>query len=191
MKKLLGILVLGLLLITPSLADDISDFEIEGMSIGDSALDFFSKEEINNYKMNYFKNKKYTPVEIQNVSFLKTYNSIAFTFKTGDSNYKIVSLTGHFDYPDNMSDCDKKLDMIVADLNSLFKNVARGDKKTFKQTINEPNDTQKTMVAFWFDTDDLISVSCYDYSLKSGYMDNLAVTIDTKEYNDFLNIAYK
>ena len=38
MKKLLGILVLGLFLITPSLADDISDFEIEGISIGDSLL---------------------------------------------------------------------------------------------------------------------------------------------------------
>ena len=48
MKKLLGILVLGLFLITPSKADDISEFEIEGMSIGDSALDFFSEEQINN-----------------------------------------------------------------------------------------------------------------------------------------------
>ena len=46
MKKLLGILVLGLFLITPSLADDIRDFEIEGMSIGDSLLDYFSEEEI-------------------------------------------------------------------------------------------------------------------------------------------------
>jgi len=48
MKKLLGILVLGLFLITPSWADDIRDFQIEGMSIGDSALDYFSEEEINN-----------------------------------------------------------------------------------------------------------------------------------------------
>ena len=29
-----------------SCMDDIRDFEIEGMSIGDSALDFFSEEEI-------------------------------------------------------------------------------------------------------------------------------------------------
>ena len=46
MKKLLGILVLGLFLITPSLADDIRDFQIEGLSIGDSLLEFFSKEEM-------------------------------------------------------------------------------------------------------------------------------------------------
>ena len=42
MKKLLGILVLGLLLITPSQADDIRDFQIEGMSLGDSLLDYFN-----------------------------------------------------------------------------------------------------------------------------------------------------
>ena len=46
MKKLLGILVLGLFLTTPSWADDIRDFQIEGMSIGDSLLDYFSKDKI-------------------------------------------------------------------------------------------------------------------------------------------------
>ena len=50
MKKFLGILILILTLQTPSQADDIQDFQIEGMSIGDSALDYFSEEEIkNNY----------------------------------------------------------------------------------------------------------------------------------------------
>ena len=82
MRVFIAVLVLIFSLQSFSKADDISDFEIEGMSIGDSALDFFSEEEINNNKMNYFKNKKYTPIEIQNFSFLKTYTSIAFTFKT-------------------------------------------------------------------------------------------------------------
>ena len=48
MKKLLEILFFILFLITPSWADDIREFEIEGMSIGDSALDFFSESEIKN-----------------------------------------------------------------------------------------------------------------------------------------------
>jgi len=52
MKKLLGILVLGLFLITPSQADDIRDFQIEGMSIGDSLLDYFSEEEIKKNALN-------------------------------------------------------------------------------------------------------------------------------------------
>ena len=51
MKRLLGIVVLGLLFISaPSKADDISEFEIEGMSIGDSLLDFFSETKINSFE---------------------------------------------------------------------------------------------------------------------------------------------
>ena len=59
MKKLLGILVLGLFLITPSQADDIRDFQIEGMSIGDSLLDYFSEEEIRKNKADYYKDKRF------------------------------------------------------------------------------------------------------------------------------------
>ena len=53
MKKFLGILVLGLFIITPSWADDISDFEIEGMSVGDSLLDYFSESKIKNLPRDY------------------------------------------------------------------------------------------------------------------------------------------
>jgi len=44
MKTLLTLFVL--LFSSSVLADDISDFEIEGMSIGDCLLDYFSEEEI-------------------------------------------------------------------------------------------------------------------------------------------------
>ena len=62
MKKFLWIMVLGLFLITSSRADNLSDFQIEGMSIGDSLLDYFSEKVIEKNK--YFseqagENKKY------------------------------------------------------------------------------------------------------------------------------------
>ena len=46
MKKLLGILVLGLLLSTSAYTDDIKDFQIERISIGDSALNYFSEAQL-------------------------------------------------------------------------------------------------------------------------------------------------
>ena len=46
MRVFLTVLVLIFSLQSWTKADDISDFEIEGISIGDSVLDFFSKEEI-------------------------------------------------------------------------------------------------------------------------------------------------
>ena len=46
MKRLLLILILTLSFQTFAKADDISDFEIEGISIGDNLLDYFSVDEI-------------------------------------------------------------------------------------------------------------------------------------------------
>ena len=46
MKKLLLILILTLSFQSWTKADDISDFEIEGMSIGDSLLELFTKKEL-------------------------------------------------------------------------------------------------------------------------------------------------
>ena len=59
MKKLLTILITILVLQAPSLADDISDFQIEGISIGDSLLDYFSEEEIKAKGNFVYKSKKF------------------------------------------------------------------------------------------------------------------------------------
>ena len=53
MKKLYVYLFLVFFALqTPSSSDDIRDFQIEGMSIGDSLLDYFSEEEI--IELGYF-----------------------------------------------------------------------------------------------------------------------------------------
>ena len=52
MKKLLVVLILIFTLQTPSQADDIRDFQIEGMSIGDSLLDFMTEAEIKKESQN-------------------------------------------------------------------------------------------------------------------------------------------
>ena len=64
MKKLLNILALGLLIYTtPSKAIDLRDFQIEGISILDSATDHFSIDKIKNNTRNYFKNNKIIIIE--------------------------------------------------------------------------------------------------------------------------------
>ena len=64
MKRLLLILILTLSFQSLIKADDIRDFQIEGMSIGDSALDYFSESEIIKQKQDYYKDKTYTDSEI-------------------------------------------------------------------------------------------------------------------------------
>ena len=81
MKKILAILILILTLQTPSWADDIRDFQIEGMSIGDSALNFFSESDIKKNSQNYYKNKKFTPVQNYNYPFFKKIRLIIIPIK--------------------------------------------------------------------------------------------------------------
>ena len=77
MKKLLGIVVLSLFLITPSQADDIKDYQIEGMSIGDSLLDYYSKDEIEKKPKYIYENKKFIGVELD-LKNSKEYEAIQF-----------------------------------------------------------------------------------------------------------------
>ena len=65
MKKLSTYLFLFLFSFSaPSFANDISEFQIEGMSIGDSALDRFTEEKILNNRKNYYRNKGYYEVDL-------------------------------------------------------------------------------------------------------------------------------
>ena len=56
-----------------SKADDIRDFEIEGMSIGDSLLDFYSKKKINESLTYNYSSDKYLTAEFLNSKNLKKY----------------------------------------------------------------------------------------------------------------------
>ena len=87
MKILLTLFVL--LFSSSVFAEDISDFEIEGISIGDSLLDYLSQDEIldelkitsNHYK--YLNNTtKFGEAYIFNGENFKTYENLSFFVKS-------------------------------------------------------------------------------------------------------------
>ena len=75
MRKILLFLFLFISFIEKSQADDIKDFEIEGISIGDSLLDFFEKIEIK--KTFFIKIKNTTLFQVKNINLKFT---MAFSF---------------------------------------------------------------------------------------------------------------
>ena len=58
MKRLLLVLILTLSFQSWSKADDISDFQIEGISVGDSLLSFINKKYLNDNK-EYFSTQNF------------------------------------------------------------------------------------------------------------------------------------
>ena len=124
MKKTLIIFVL--LFSSAVFADDISDFQIEGISIGDSLLDYFSEEEIQNEikvnKKRYNNNTSFGEVFISK-EFL-TYESVNIFVKPNDSNYIIYSISGAKEYK-TIDLCIKEQNEIATKFSNLFTDVKK------------------------------------------------------------------
>jgi len=194
MKKLLAIFILCLFFTTSSQADDIKDFQIEGISIGDSALDFFSEREIKINKRNYYKNKKYTPVDMI-PSFFKTYTNFSFSYKTNDKKYIIERMSGVISYKNkNIKNCFKQVDEVANEINEVFKGTASRSVKnegTFWE-VDKTGKSKYTFIDFSLNSGDHVVVACYDFSEETDFMDNLNVEVKTKKFDYFLsNEAYK
>ena len=190
MKKFLAILFLIFTLQTPSQADDIRDFQIEGMSIGDSLLNYMSEEDINQNKSYFYKSKKFAVTNKTDSSF-KIFEGVQFHFIDNDKNYLIHTLDGHISYENNIKDCYKKKDEIVEELSSLFKNAKRRTVNGHKHDYDKSGKSKVSYVSFILESGE-IDVACMDWSDEMEFGDRLTVGLETKEFRNFMeNEAYK
>jgi hypothetical protein len=167
-------------------ADDIRDFEIEGMSIGDSALDYFSEEKILKSKRNY----GYKSNEFYAVGFyenLKKYDSLDMHFKTGDKKYLIYSISGASFFEKNISDCYKKKNDLKSELASMFSDVEIKEFKKKEMKVDKFSTIESTY--FLFSDGAYVKIQCYDWSEKltkeKNWIDNLRIAIAFKEFRNW------
>ena len=117
MRIFLTVLILTFSLQSLTKADDIRDFQIEGISIGDSLLDYLSKEKIINIeKTNYPRSKKFYSISILANSILATsniYDQFTFAIKQDDKKYIIYALSGDIRFKDGLKGCLKQKKEIV------------------------------------------------------------------------------
>ena len=194
MKKLLLILILTLSFQSLSKADDIRDFEIEGMSIGDSALDYYSIRFIKSAKKyncenGVYKSCKFFTTRMGSKGIYT--GDIQLNFKKDDPNYEIYSIAGTIGYINNIKKCYKKKKEISFELEEFFPNA----KKRNRESAHLADKTGKSRVeSTYFDLSDgsIVSVSCYDWTKEMGYNDHLRISISPKEFSNWLtNKAYK
>ena len=183
---------------TPSQADNIRDFQIEGISVGDSLLDYFSKEEIDAVGLPYYyKDKKFAALIFENVSFFKDYKIIQVTYKPSEKEYKLHSVEGKIEYPNNISGCLKKMDEIEDKLSKFYKDIAKKNNRTsWNHRADKHGESKITSFNFKLYSGGGTQVECTDWSNRmtkeKGWIDELRVTIDSQEFTDFLIYeAYK
>ncbi len=112
MRIFLSVLILIFSIQSWTKADDIRDFEIDKMSIGDSLLDFISKSKIKSLRKSYYPNsKKY--VRYYEVLDSNIYDAIDVYVLDSDKKFIIHSLSGIIEYHDDIENCyPKKIEII-------------------------------------------------------------------------------
>ena len=169
-------------------AEDISDFQIEGMSIGDSLLDYMSEEEIkseiewskNNY---HYKSKDFA--EVYSFKRGEMYEYLSFIIKTDDRNFLIYGIYGNLD--NNIEECLKIKKNIVKEFETMFPDTKREDSK-FSPSFDPTGRSIIYYSSFIFNIKDHIEVECYDYSkdLEDKNADGLSVSILSHEVISWL-----
>ena len=196
MRVFIIVLVLIFSLQSFSKADDISDFEIEGMSVGDSLLDYYSKDEINKFwKINYPSSDDYLGYEISKflskIKFAK-YDSITLHYKVNDKKMKIVAISGIKLYPDNLQTCLNERDKISKEIKNILSNPVEDQ---YTGNYGDDNDSKSYSIIYEIDKGS-IKLWCTDWDEKTekenNWEDDLNVGVSTKEFLFWLdNIAYK
>ena len=195
MKRLsLYLFLIFFALPTPSHADDITDFQIEGVSIGDSALDYMSESEIkDNTATNYYTNNTYTAVKLALPSF-EIYDAVEFNYKTDDKKYIVAEISGGLFCEKNIEKCNKKQKEIDLAISNMFENAQRVDRKG-KHGADKSGKSTLQHINFWLISGDVVTIELVNWSEEitneKRWVDNVKVSFRRKEFNDFLGIAFK
>ena len=182
-------MALGLLLSFKVYAAKISDFQVAGFSIGDSALNFYTKKELaDNYEG--WHEPKYGASEIKLNK--DGFDDIQLMYKLKDPKFIIEGISA-LQYMDG-KECLNVLESEAAAIEKQFtpKDVKFYRKKTFKHNADKSGKSKVTSIKIKFKSDKgVLIIGCYDwstsYAAKMGYNDNLRFSIRSKSYANFLN----
>ena len=126
MRVFLSILILIFNLQSWTKADDIRDFEIEGISIGNSLLNYLTKEQIKKKINSYsdkgfiYKSKDYYALTFDAKEIFKgKFDQYQFHLRNNDNNFVIYAIAGIKLYS-NIDNCYPLMNEIHEELKSLF-----------------------------------------------------------------------
>lgn len=198
-------MVLYLLLSKSGNADDIKDLKIEGMSIGDSALNYFSESQLEDNEQGWH-NYNYNEYSTSFMQGKGIYDWFLISYKNDDGNFKIEALIGGLEKKkyDN-KECNNKLDVVALKISELFNNTKQENKKIYELTSDDSRTypftgkSTVTSISFNFLDRGAIILECYrvdkeanqnDYSITSTLSQNDSFRINIRSLK-FINFLKK
>ena len=192
MKKIFFLIILVLSFQTLSLADDVRYFQIEGMKIGDSALDYFSEFQLEDNEQGWhnYSYKKYS------TSFMPgkgIYSWFLISYKNDDDNFIIEGLVGGLEKKNyNNKECNNQLDVVAINISELFKNIVQEEKKSYKLTTDAartyPFTGKSTVTSLSFNFLDGAKIILACYNIDKEAKDNESFVTSILKQNDSFRI---
>ena len=186
MRVFLSVLILITSLQSLTKADDISEYEIEGISIGDSLLDHLSKDYIDKLPTEYYpKSDKFYVVD-GSFKNSELYDGFQVALKKND--YKVYGITGGIFF-DNMKKCLTHKDKVENEISGMFNSLKKYSSKG-KHDADPDGDTIMYQTQYSFSKGGVIAIECVDWSDKItdkyNWQDNFSISFYSKEYEYFV-----
>ena len=190
MKRLLLILILTFSFQSWTKADDVRDLEIEGMSLGDSLLEFFDERTIKKGIRNHtYADDTFFDVEIYGHKLFNKYQNVSFSLKKNDKKYKIYQIVGFNIYENNIEECLNQVDIISKNISGVLKDT---DKvKSTQNHEGDPTGNSKVKQIVYWHKSGSVFIECVNWSEKitkeKMWGDNLSVGVAVSEFDTWLN----
>ena len=194
MKRFIIITIIVFGFFSKSLANDISDFQIEGLTVGETLLDYASLKKIEASKSKQqFPNDKYIIYSGENLIELKTYEYLNIDIKKNDKKFTIAGLAGIKSY-NTLDECNNLKNEIQSSLEKIF----NFNSKDITKYPSKQDKTGKSMVYGIqnylkpYPSLEAININCFHFVGDKKNSRNLKVSINSEEFAHFLiNDAYK
>ena len=190
MRIFLLSIVLILSLQSSMKADNIEDFQIMGMAIGESLLNYYKEDEILNTNIMYYPNSK----KFYQIAFLvegNLYDALNINLKKDDKKYNIYAIKGVKDYDNKLAKCIKHKTNVIKDVMNILKNTKENKGETdwdgyYGQSISYQSGFEINNGS--------IFINCIKWdknndTVKSAeWVDTFNVEVSTNEWRDWLNL---
>jgi hypothetical protein len=201
-KKIFFLIILLTTFQNLSLADDIKNFQIERMSIGGSALNYFSETELEDNEQGWH-NYSYNEYSTSFMPGKGIYNWFLVSYRNNDYNFKIEALVGGLKKKNyDNKECNNDLDTATLNMSKLFKNSKQEDKKRYELTADAARiypftgKSAVTSISFNFPDDGTIIIACYNMDKKANQVafinsnlnqnDSFRISVRSHEFANYL-----
>lgn len=182
------------------LSNSVRDFNINGFEIGDSLLEHFTIDQINNsisFDYDYKNSDLFRGIEIQNVEkksnikmdlSMEIFDSGQYAFSVTGSKLEIEDLsTGKF-YKDNFNNCLIDKDKIQKKINFIFPNT---NHVSYESPYYDLDDGKSIAYVTDFEfTDGFLRLYCVNWAneveLERGFTDNMQLNLSSDKFLNWL-----